>query len=365
MILMEQSLFRLRNWLFFPFGICLVFLIPALIAYSNMNVIKNEVDDKVVTTNLLVKLISNESTSFRLKVNTEKIDFFTYPIKLLEELTTIKVTELGSYLQSEIPVWNPEKMQSREEFQFSIESTAPLEVLLSERELVTKKVDQLNGFVTSKGEKVFIYHSHSWEEYIPTNSELDSKFTIVDAGKLLGEALEDKGIEATIDKTDISLELKKRGWGTGQSYSISRELVQEVMTSNEHHHYFIDLHRDSLGKEFTSITLNHTPYAKIAFVIGQENMEYEKNLDFAKALHQFLETSYPGVSRGIVGKYGENVDGVYNQDLSPNAIVIEVGGVENNKEEITNSIDVLAMAISQYYWQALEVNGQLNNWNMN
>lgn len=354
---MEQSIFRSRNLLMVPIVLTLVFLIPVLIAYSNMNVIKRDIDDKVVTTNLLLKLISNENTLFRLKFNTEKMDFFSYSTNLLEEVTTIKINELSSYMRNEIPVWNQEENQTQEEFHFSIESAAPLGVLLEERELAAEEVNKLNGVLASEGKKVFIYHTHSWEEFTPQNNKNDKKFNIVAVGDMLGEALKGKGIDTTIDKTDIGLELKKKGWGTSQSYSISREIVQTVMTSSDHHQYFIDLHRDSLGKKFTSITLNGKTFAKIAFVIGEENKHYEKNLEFANALHQFFENSYPGVSRGILGKYGVNVDGVYNQDLSPNSLVIEVGGVENNMEEIRNSIEVLATAISQYYWQALEVNG--------
>jgi stage II sporulation protein P len=357
MILMEQSLFRLRSWLMFPIVITLFFLIPAIISYFNLTVIKEEVDENIVTTNLLLKLISNENTSFRLKVDTEKMDLLTYPARLLEEITTIKFDVLGSYIQSELPVWIPEIEQSKEEIHYAIESAAPIEELLKERELAIKEVNKVNGITTTGEKKVFIYHSHSWEEFTPPNTENSNKFNIVAVGNLLGEALKGKGIEATIDKTDIGRELKKKGWGTNQSYSVSREIVQSVMTNKDHHEYFIDLHRDSLGKEFTSISINKKPYAKIAFVIGEENKQYKKNLEFANALHQFFENSYPGISRGILGKYGENVDGVYNQDLSPNSLVIEIGGVENSKEEITNSIEVLALAISQYYWQALEVSG--------
>jgi stage II sporulation protein P len=354
---MEQSIFRSRNLLMVPIIITLIFLIPALITYSNMNLIKRDVDDKIVTTNLLLKLISNENTSFRLKLNTEKVDYLSYSAGLIEDVTTIKLNELGSYIRSELPVWHSENNHPQEEFTFSVESSAPMEVLLEERELATKEVNKLNGEMASNGKKVFIYHTHSWEEFTPpTNANVDT-FNIVTVGDLLGDALKGKGIDTTIDQTDISMMLKKRGLGTSQSYSVSRELVQTVMASNEPHLYFIDLHRDSMGKKFTTITLNNKPYAKIAFVIGEENKQHEKNLQFAKVLHQFLENSYPGISRGILGKYGDNVDGVYNQDLSPNSLVIEVGGFENNIEEITNSIEVLAMAISQYHWQALEVNG--------
>ena len=51
-------------------------------------------------------------------------------------------------------------------------------------------------------------------------------------------------------------------------------------------------------------------------------------------------------------------NGVYNQDLAPNSILIEIGGIENNLEELFNTVDLLAELFAEYYWQdAQEVNG--------
>ncbi|TKI84020.1 stage II sporulation protein P, partial [Bacillus cereus] len=45
------------------------------------------------------------------------------------------------------------------------------------------------------------------------------------------------------------------------------------------------------------------------------------------------------------------------QDLSGQAILIEVGGVDNTEEELNRSIDALAKAFGEYFWQAEKVNG--------
>ena len=45
-------------------------------------------------------------------------------------------------------------------------------------------------------------------------------------------------------------------------------------------------------------------------------------------------------------KTGANVNGVYNQDLSPNCILIEVGGVDNTIEEVNNTMDAIADTLS-------------------
>ena len=47
----------------------------------------------------------------------------------------------------------------------------------------------------------------------------------------------------------------------------------------------------------------------------------------------FLEKYY-GLSRGIFIKDRKSGNGVYNQDLSPNALLIEMGGVDNTPEEL-------------------------------
>lgn len=43
---------------------------------------------------------------------------------------------------------------------------------------------------------------------------------------------------------------------------------------------------------------------------------------------------------------GDHVDGIYNQDLALNMVLIELGGIENTQEEINRTISLLAKAIS-------------------
>jgi len=40
------------------------------------------------------------------------------------------------------------------------------------------------------------------------------------------------------------------------------------------------------------------------------------------------------------------VNGIYNQDLANNMVLIELGGIDNTQEEINRTISVLAKAIS-------------------
>ena len=50
----------------------------------------------------------------------------------------------------------------------------------------------------------------------------------------------------------------------------------------------------------------------------------------------------------------ERTDVIFNQDLSPYAILLEVGGVDNTIEEINNTLEVIAEVLNEY------INEELN-----
>ena len=89
-------------------------------------------------------------------------------------------------------------------------------------------------------------------------------------------------------------------------------------------------------------------YAKLYFVIGLEHENYEKNLEFATNLSNMLNKEINGISKGILAKQGKNVNGIYNQDINGNTLLIEVGGVDNTIDEVYNTIDVLAKVLNNY-----------------
>lgn len=177
-------------------------------------------------------------------------------------------------------------------------------------------------------------------------------------GEKLKEELEDRGIGTTIDKTDVQNLLLKKGWKYGQSYLESRELVQTAMAQDRDLNYFIDIHRDSERKKKTTAIINGQSYAKISFIIGGENPNHEKNVQLAKELHSRLERKYKGLSKGIIQKAGASTNGKFNQDLSSNSFLIEVGGVDNTFEEMYRTVTALADVFSDYYWQAEKVDGK-------
>lgn len=220
---------------------------------------------------------------------------------------------------------------------------------------------------TTNGKKtVFIYHTHNTESYTPYLKDLKninlahhSEVNVTRVGQKLGAVLGSKGIGAVVDTTDINRVLNQKGLKHSKSYQESRAVVQEAMAGNEDLTYYIDIHRDSRRKDKTTITINGQAYAKIAFVVGGKNAKYGKNLALAKELHYELEKKYPGLSDGVIVNAGSGQNGVYNQDLSEQAMLLEIGGVDNTFEEAYRTVEAFADVFSKYYWEnneAEEVN---------
>lgn len=258
-----------------------------------------------------------------------------------------------------------------------IESSPPIEVLLKEREISEQNLKKLEEEIkqtentvkppplkktTGNRNVMFIYHSHSRESFLPylkgTGNEKTyhhSKINITMVGKRLGEALRNRGIGVEVDTTDIVAMLKKRNLDYSSSYEISREIVASAKRSNRDLSYFLDIHRDSQPRKITTITINGKTYARLFFIVGKENKNYEKNLAFAQKINTEIEKSYPGLSRGIIEKDSHSGNGVYNQDLSPNSVIIEIGGIENTMDELYRTADALGEVLNQYYWDATKV----------
>ena len=68
----------------------------------------------------------------------------------------------------------------------------------------------------------------------------------------------------------------------------------------------------------------------------------------AELLNDKIKEKYPTLTRGIIKKEGPGVDGVYNQDLSPNMILLEVGGYEKLVSEVNNTLEIISVIIKEY-----------------
>jgi stage II sporulation protein P len=252
-----------------------------------------------------------------------------------------------------------------------IESAPPIEVMLKEREVAQDallnddedKTDQHEPpSRTTDGKKVvYIYQSHSWESYLPllknadTPNEAVSPNTVanvVGVGEKLRKELESMGIGAEHNTINATQALLKRGWNYNNSYQLSRGIVQEAMASNKNIQFALDIHRDSLRKDKTTVKIGDKSYARLVFIVGQANPNYQQNLELAKQIHNAIQKKYPGLSRGVFTKGKSEGNGIYNQDLSKRASLIEFGGVDNNMVELSNTVHAFVDIFSTYYWES-------------
>ena len=185
---------------------------------------------------------------------------------------------------------------------------------------------------------VYIYSSHDKEKYSDNKS-------VLDVDKLLKEKLSLYKINSIIEENQVSTFLDKENLNYNKSYLISRRFLEEVILKYPTLNYFIDIHRDSVDGKVTKTIIDNKSYAKIMFVLGLENPNYLENKEVIMKLNDFINEYYPNLSRGIYEKKGSGVNGVYNQDFHKNTILIEVGGIDNNYEEVLNSTEIITKAL--------------------
>lgn len=184
--------------------------------------------------------------------------------------------------------------------------------------------------------EVYLYNTHDTEEFA-SNNLFGFKPNVTMIKYILKERFEEKNIKTLVEERSIKEALNKNNWKYANSYKASRLYLEEAKNNNPSIKYFIDIHRDSLGKDRTTVTINDKSYAKLLFLIGLENENYNSNLEFVTKINNILNERYPNLSKGILKKSGPGVNGVYNQDVSPNCILVEFGGYENTTYEILNT----------------------------
>lgn len=171
------------------------------------------------------------------------------------------------------------------------------------------------------GRLVALYHTHSDESYIPTSGtpSVAPHGDVYNVGAVVKERLRrGVGLRAV------------QSWAThlphdGAAYARSRRTAAALLRSNPD--ALFDLHRDAAPLELYSITVSGKPGAKVMIVLGRQNPNLRANEQFAFAVKSFADRNFPGFVRGIF--YG---DATFNQDLSPRALLFEMGSHENSQE---------------------------------
>ncbi len=200
----------------------------------------------------------------------------------------------------------------------------------------------------SKEPIVYIYSTHQGEGYGGgVFAEHDITPTVMMASYRLREELNKKGIPTLVETTSISDIIKTNGWDYNSTYRVSRMLMENAKASHPTLEYFIDFHRDAIPYQSSIIEYNEKVYAKIMFVIGTDHENSQENINLATQISDLLNKRVPGISRGLYYIGNREVNGVYNQDFSPKALLFEVGANYNKISEVNNTVMVLADALKE------------------
>lgn len=195
----------------------------------------------------------------------------------------------------------------------------------------------LNEIEESVRKKIYIYNTHQTEEY--------KDYDVLSGAKYLSELLQNNGFEVFVEMTNIKDVLNKKDWTYKDSYKVTRELLNNMI--EDEYDLYIDFHRDSSKRETSTVSIDKKNYARLMFVVGGKHETYTNNYQLSEDLNKHLKNFNNKISRGIYVRKSSS----YNQDLDANVILIEVGGPENTREEVNNSLHVLSDVLKNYYYE--------------
>lgn len=204
----------------------------------------------------------------------------------------------------------------------------------------------LKKTLNSSKPEVLIYHTHTSERYTTdvesnSNDSMNENENVCAVGNEIARELEENyGISVIHDKTVHNTTYT-------QSYSRSRETLTQYLNKYGDFKLIIDLHRDSVkSKSSVTVNLNGEDVTKIMFVMTEKNPHFDKNNAIVENMIGNANELFPGFIRQRINY---NVGTRYfNQDLSNNAILIEVGARINKIEEATGSAKYTARLIAEY-----------------
>ena len=205
--------------------------------------------------------------------------------------------------------------------------------------------------------QVLIVHTHSTEAYMDSDlgyyyesydpGDTDDEKNVVRVGDEICKSLENAGVGA-VHCTKHHDEPSYLG-----AYDLCAESIEEYMTRYPSIKIVLDIHRDSITTDENekikpTFTYGGEKAAQIMIMCGNDNYGYydfpdwEDNMALAVKLQSAAETNYPGMTRPL---YFGNF--MYNMNLAPGSLLIEIGTDANTLEEAVRSGGYLGSVIAQ------------------
>ena len=183
--------------------------------------------------------------------------------------------------------------------------------------------------------RVLIYHTHATESYRPATAgnyhTTKESNTVREAGNIMTETLEARGIKVIHDKTIHD------NPSYNASYERSYETVTAILRENPSIECIIDLHRDAIAgsAEGPTETVDGKTCAYYSYVLGATAPTYASNKAFLNRLNSIAASDYDGFTANILER-----PYYYNQELCDKSILLELGNNRNHIDDVRRSARV-------------------------
>lgn len=210
----------------------------------------------------------------------------------------------------------------------------------------------LSWDLTREAPTVLIVHTHGSESYQPTGEykesaayrTLDMGYNVVSVGDRLVQVLQAGGVGVVHDRT------LHDSPSYSDAYVNARSSIEDYMEKYPSIQLVLDIHRDSVadgsgGQVAFAADVEGGTSARLMLVVGSDasglnHPDWPENMSLAVKLHAQLEKNDPGICRPISFRSQR-----YNQDLSPGALIVEVGSAGNTRQEALLAAERLGAAI--------------------
>ncbi|MGE5454958.1 MAG: stage II sporulation protein P [Methylocystaceae bacterium] len=182
---------------------------------------------------------------------------------------------------------------------------------------------------------VGVYSTHNDESYTPTDGKdsILGKGGIIKVADALTKGLASQGIKAIHDTA-------KHDPHDANAYSRSRKTASRLMRQGAFS--LIDVHRDAAPAKAYNAEVSGKNVTRIKLVVGRSNPKMAANMSFAKQMKAHIDKEHPGLSAGIFIGHGN-----YNQDLTSRAMLIEVGGDKNQRQQAQQAVSLFATSVPE------------------
>ena len=204
-----------------------------------------------------------------------------------------------------------------------------------------------------RGPQILILHTHATEAYTQDGSDiytpsdnartLDEHYNMLRVGDEMERVFTELGLEVIHDRA-----LYDYPQYNG-AYSRSGEAIQSYLERYPSIQIVLDVHRDALvGEDGTvykaATTIDGSKVAQVMLVLGsgEGHPDWAKNLTLAAKIQKSMDTLYPTLARPMTMR-----GSVYNQNLAPGALLVEVGCHGNTLQEALGGARLFARAAGQ------------------